>query len=145
MRNKSFAALGTLALIVAASAYGQQRVAADIPFEFSLANKVMPAGHYEITTSPTYVLVSSYATGAAAFSAANRDAEAYSRGSEGKLVFNRYGDKYFLAAVRPERGTGSGAVLIESKTEERVAHTSGEVAHLAIPLGTGAATQALLK
>ena len=37
MRNKSFAALGTLALLAAASAFGQQRLTVDIPFGFDNA------------------------------------------------------------------------------------------------------------
>ena len=48
MRKRSFATLGLLALLAAVSAFGQ-RLTADIPFEFRLADKVMPAGHYGVT------------------------------------------------------------------------------------------------
>jgi hypothetical protein len=34
MRNRSFATLGVLALLAAASAFGQSRLRYDIPFEF---------------------------------------------------------------------------------------------------------------
>jgi hypothetical protein len=43
MRIVSFATLGSLALLLAAS-----EVTADIPFEFQVGNVIMPAGHYEI-------------------------------------------------------------------------------------------------
>jgi uncharacterized membrane protein len=55
MRNKSFATLGTLALLAAASAYSQDRLVFDIPFEFHFANTVMPAGHYDVDLSASYV------------------------------------------------------------------------------------------
>jgi len=48
MTKRSFATLGTLALLAAASAFGQQRIRVDIPFEFHLAGTVLPAGQYEV-------------------------------------------------------------------------------------------------
>jgi hypothetical protein len=148
MRTTSLAALGTLALLVAASAFGQQRLTADIPFEFTLANKVMPAGHYDITSTATLVLVRSYASGAAAFSAANRTEEGSGGNAEGRLVFNKYGDKYFLDEVWAEPGTGSSASLLECRNERSIAHASREVARVTIPLAiplTGAAPLASLQ
>jgi hypothetical protein len=145
MRTKSLAALGTLALLVAACAFGQQRLTADIPFEFTLANKVMPAGHYDISTTSTLVLLRCDQSRTEAFSLANRAAAGDNGNTQSRLEFNKYGDKYFLAEVRPEAGMGSGAALVESKTEQRIAHASGEVARVTIPLRAGAVTLASLR
>ena len=42
---------GLLALLAAGSAFGQQRLTADIPFEFRLADKVMPAAHFAASSA----------------------------------------------------------------------------------------------
>ena len=64
MRTRSFATLGTLALLAAASAFGQQRLRADIPFEFNVAGTVLPAGNYEVTCTGGVVQVRSHALNA---------------------------------------------------------------------------------
>ena len=48
MKNRSFATLGILALLAAASAFGQQKLRYDIPFEFHFPDAVMPAGQYDV-------------------------------------------------------------------------------------------------
>jgi hypothetical protein len=145
MRNKSFATLGTLALLTAASAFGQHRLWADIPFEFSLANKVMPAGHYDVTQKPDIVMVSCYTCGAAALSLANNLGTASSGNSDARLVFNKYGDKYFLAEVWTSPTDEYGAGLIKSKTEREIARANPTVARIVVPLRTGVVTLASLK
>jgi hypothetical protein len=52
MRIRSFTTLSTLALLAAASAYGQQALRVDIPFEFTVARTVMPAGHCDGIGAP---------------------------------------------------------------------------------------------
>jgi len=145
MRSRSLAALGTLALLAAANAFGQQRTTVDIPFEFTFANKVMPAGHYDVTSTSTLVLVRSYTSWASAFSLANRVSGGNDGNTGSRLVFNKYGNRYFLAEVWALPETGSGAAPLESKTERGVAHGSRDAARVTIPVRTGAVTLASLK
>jgi len=145
MRNKSFAALGALALLAAASAFGQQKVRADIPFEFSLANKVMPAGHYDISRTPGMVLVRNYAARVGAFCQANSLDGGATGNPKSRLTFNRYGGKYFLAEVWTSPATAPGAGLVKSKTERETARETPDVARVTIPLRTGAVTLAALR
>jgi hypothetical protein len=145
MRNKSIAALGTLALLAAASAFGQQRLTVDIPFEFSLANKIMPAGHYDVTRTSGLVLVRSYTARAAAFSQSNNLGGGPNERSQSRVVFNKYGDKYFLAEVWTSPRTAYGAGLVKSRTEREIARATGEVARISIPAETGVVTLASLR
>jgi hypothetical protein len=77
------------------------KVSANIPFEFNVGYKTMPAGEYTVQTVVTAgdaLLIKS----ADATISALRLSEATSRIKDKKharLVFNRYGDRYFLAEV----------------------------------------------
>ncbi len=97
------ALLVTLALataVASANAQSAQKVVADIPFEFSVGYKVMPAGQYSVQTivSAGDGLLIRSADGK---SSALRMSEATERGdkSQARLVFHRYGERYFLAQV----------------------------------------------
>lgn len=126
MRKRSFATLGLLALLAAVSAFGQ-RLTADIPFEFRLADKVMPAGHYGVTLGGHGVqgLVSvDCSTGSARGFAltSNIGGGDYAR-NEGRLVFKKYGDTYFLSEIwSPDRTQGSA--LLKTKTEREMARNT---------------------
>ena len=132
MRNRTFAMLGVLALLAASSAFGQQNLRVDIPFEFHFADVVMPAGQYVVDTEArnihnllsfdcdacrVHAVAIPYAVG-------GRDVS-----SEGRLIFNKYGDTYFLAEVWVP-GRIQGMALSKSKTER-------ELARVSLPARTG--------
>ncbi|HEV2826898.1 MAG TPA: hypothetical protein VGW76_04790 [Pyrinomonadaceae bacterium] len=77
------------------------KVIANIPFEFNVGYKTMPAGEYSVQTVATAgdaLLIKN----ANANLAALRLSEATGRNkdkSHARLVFHRYGDRYFLAEV----------------------------------------------
>jgi hypothetical protein len=126
MRNKSFATLGSFMLLAAACAYGQtvhgKELKLDIPFEFQVGETVLPAGQYQVTLSASngrlsldcltcqgHVLTTT--TGG------RGDNEAP---TSGLLMFNKYGDKWFLSTVRlPDQA--EGRALPESKIEREIA------------------------
>ena len=123
MRKRSFATLGLLALLAAVSAFGQ-KLTADIPFEFHLSDKVMPAGHYGVTLDSNGVQgllsVDSSIGSARGFALTyNIGGDEYAH-NEGRLVFKKYGDTYFLSeAWSPDRTQGTS--LLETKTERELA------------------------
>jgi hypothetical protein len=77
------------------------KLSANIPFEFNVGYKTMPAGEYTVQTvvsAGDALLIKS----ADANISALRLSEATSRIKDkrhARLVFNRYGDRYFLAEV----------------------------------------------
>jgi len=142
MRNRSFATLGTLALLTAASAFGQQRLAVDIPFEFSFANTVMPAGHYNMTLSANdnLLLLECSTCGIHVGSLTTQtEGGGIRKKTEGHLVFNKYGDAYFLALVWAP-GSASGTSVNKSGTERKMACMTPRVTRITIPARTGVVT-----
>jgi hypothetical protein len=143
MRNRTFATLGILALLAAASAFGQQKLRVDIPFEFHFADMVMPAGQYDVDTDAhnirnllsfdcnacrAHAIALPYAIGG------GTDAP-----SEGRLVFNKYGDTYFFAELWVP-GRVQGGALSKSKTERELARTTPDMARITVPARTSQVT-----
>lgn len=142
MKNRSFATLGTLALLAAGAAFGQTNLTADIPFEFGFAGKVMPAGHYDITKTHDLLTVRCYAASAGALAPVNA-LDTPSQDKTGTMVFHKYGDKYFLAEVWTS-AAATGAGVIESKAEREIARGAA-VARVTIPIHSGVVTLASLR
>ena len=136
MRKRSFATLGVLALLATASAFGQQRMRVDIPFEFHLMDNVMPAGQYIVDTAANNVLsLDCRACRSHAVAAASGIGGGANLSTEARLVFNKYGDSYFLSEVwTPGYSLGEG--LSRSKTEHEIAHTTPAVARITVPART---------
>ena len=72
-------------------------VQATIPFEFRAGDKVLPAGTYTIATGTANTIVITTHDQPAVVTAVLRDARE-SRRQE--LVFDQYGDRYFLREIR---------------------------------------------
>jgi hypothetical protein len=124
MKNRSFATLGILALLAAGSAFGQQKLRYDIPFEFHFADAVMPAGQYDVDMTANNVqhllAVDCRNCDARAFSLTYPIGGGNNEPNEGRLVFNKYGDTYFLSQVWTP-GYSQGGALNKSKTEHEIA------------------------
>ncbi len=134
MKLTSFATLGTLAILAAGSAIGQTRMVADIPFEFSVADRVLPAGHYEVTRTATVLQVSSYESGSSAIARVIDTGVAGASNTGSHLIFNKYGDKYFLEQVWTSTGLRYGAEVFKSKTESEIASVNRGVVRASVPL-----------
>ena len=102
MTIRSFATMGSLTLLAAASMYGQQ-LKLDIPFEFQIGEKVLPAGHYEVKraydNTPDRLTFTCWENKTHQTFFFPRRLETKPGDPGSVLVFNRYGDKYFLAKV----------------------------------------------
>jgi hypothetical protein len=86
--------------VVSVNAQSANKVVADIPFEFSVGYKTMPAGEYmvrSITSAGDALMIQSADSKVTAL----RQSEATSRNRENhaRLIFHRYGERYFLAEV----------------------------------------------
>ncbi|HWO32693.1 MAG TPA: hypothetical protein VNO32_28175 [Candidatus Acidoferrum sp.] len=95
---------------------------ADIPFQFQAGNAKFPSGKYVIhmqDNSDLTIMEISSADGKMSALFDVRDAEANSAPAKSELIFNKYGNRYFLAKVFDESNRNGSAVM-ESRYEKRI-------------------------
>jgi len=119
-RNTAIALFALSTLGVAARVVAQEpAVKANVPFEFTVGGKLLPADTYTITSSESGVIMIRAADNHfwAVTTASLSDQES-ARGSE--LVFDRYGDKYFLHEVMCPKVAALNVDVPKSKLEKQV-------------------------
>jgi hypothetical protein len=99
---KRFAAI---ALVVLAGAFTagtlqaqSHEVRADVPFDFAVGNKQLPAGNYTFFSEPNNTLVISNNDYKVTILSKTED-RGHISGYVSHLVFNKYGDHYFLREI----------------------------------------------
>jgi hypothetical protein len=116
-----FSLLTTVLLMAAGSAYAQlgskQVVRAKVPFDYKVGKVTMKAGDCSIRRAGTEnaLLIRGNGSSALALSGSVSGKAA----SETKLVFNKYGDQYFLAQVWVA-GEEIGTQLPRTRTENEL-------------------------
>jgi len=117
--------------IAVVSANGQSiRAVAQIPFDFVIGDKVLPAGEYTVnamTQDGSVLRIHNDEAGQAATRVTNTVIAKSSRNSKSRLIFHRYGQTYFLAEVWRE-GDSEGRLLQQSKKERSMRHELGALA-----------------
>jgi hypothetical protein len=136
MKTRALVMAGVMALTAMAStrvAQAEELLVINIPFDFVAGNTTLPAGEYAIKVSAperTLLLIDRQDAAASAFM--NTDPVATSEiQTESKLIFNRYGDRYFLSQVWTA-GNSRGRQLRKSAREKEMAQiakieTQGQV------------------
>lgn len=119
MKRQAFVILTTLSLLVmlaATSVYAQVSNAqmARIPFEFVIGNKAYPAGEYTVTYIDTHLMLIRSDDRREFSFVITGPVEAKKTRCE--LVFNRYGDQYFLSTLWME-GDHVGRAVTMSRSE----------------------------
>ena len=93
-------------------------VQATVPFDFTVGNKLLPAGTYTIRQNSEHVIViKSHDQPIATLSLVYQDGNKSPDG--GKLMFHRYGSQYFLSEVLCDQAD-MDVEIPTSKTEKRV-------------------------
>jgi hypothetical protein len=84
--------------VTAGSALAQNRaVRADVPFDFTVGDKLLPPGTYEITTAMSGVIeIQNRGKHVAVLTPASPD---NNTSQTGKLVFDKLGNQYFLSEI----------------------------------------------
>jgi len=122
MKGQILSLVGVLSLmLVAGSALAQDRVQADVPFNFTVSHTSMPAGEYTLSTvgSGNTLLIQSKDGKAAKLVNQNR-AEISSPSKTTKLVFHCYGkDQCFLYQIWVQ-GMNRGRELPKSSLENEI-------------------------
>lgn len=125
-----FIALAITLTIYPAKAHAQiiGGLEVSIPFQFYAGNAKLPPGKYVIrtvdNTDLTFMEISS-ADGSTSALFEVRDAEANSAPAKSELIFNKYGDRYFLAKLFDE-GNPNGSAVSESRYEKKVGEAAAE-------------------
>jgi len=138
MTKKAFAIASVVVLsmaIVAVSARAQagSPLLANVPFQFVVGDQTLPAGEYRIermlSGNPKVLLIRS--TDGRAHRTVTMEVLA-NDWQESKLIFNRYGNHYFLSQIWTQ-GDNSGRELFKSQRETELAgkEVKREVAVLA--------------
>jgi hypothetical protein len=121
MKRISAICLFTLATLAATTGLFAQApaVKANIPFNFTVGEKWLPAGEYTISSPDRYLLQIQSADGhyKEMVIATHSFAEP---GASSKLVFERYGEYYFLHQISTPASTSLNLQVASSKVEKRV-------------------------
>jgi hypothetical protein len=125
MKLRAILMAATLATTFFAStrvASAQQPLIVTIPFDFAAGSSNLPAGDYSVKASQSsavILLMNRENPGVCAIVAAN-SAAANQIQTQSKLVFHRYGDRYFLSQVWTE-GNDRGKEVPKTAREKETA------------------------
>jgi hypothetical protein len=101
---------------------------ANIPFSFYAGNTKLPAGEYRIQVldnSDLSLMEISRVDGTVSALFQIQDAESNSQPTKSELIFNKYGDRYFLTKLF-DQDNRNGSQVIESRYEKRVSQATLE-------------------
>ncbi|MGD0416401.1 MAG: hypothetical protein ABSA80_13665 [Terriglobales bacterium] len=121
MKRANWLVVATLVVLsgmAAAQLNSRSKIVTQVPFEFMVANKVVPAGEWVvriITVDGNILDISNAKTNSGVFSPSSQT-EAKQTASHCALVFNQYGDRYFLSGIKLQ-GSKIAYRLPESKAE----------------------------
>ena len=124
--------LSVLLMVAAISVNAQQlsenKIAVNIPFDFAVGETKLPAGKYTLrriisTSSADQLLIQNAEARVDMRTGITRPNRASEIQRKSKLVFNRYGGKYFLSQVWMA-GSDTGRDLFQSRNERNLAKES---------------------
>ena len=117
-------AVAGFATAVPAVAQGQ-RFTVEVPFEFQNGAQHLPAGTYNINVESQHMI--SLRTASTGGFAMTNPTESSKVSQTGKVIFERYGDRYFLHEIKLA-GSTSGVRCVKTRSEKQL-----QVAQLAVP------------
>ena len=98
----------------------------DIPFQFHAGNAKLPPGKYTLhlleNTDLTVMEITSVDNSTSALFEVGRT-QVSSAPAKSELIFNKYGNRYFLAKVFDE-GNPAGSEVLESRYEKRMSEVA---------------------
>ena len=131
-----------LALTIGASKAKAQIVGdlvVNVPFQFHAGDSKLPAGEYRIHViddSGLSVMEITSANGSTAALFQVEETDAQTTPTKSELIFNKYGDQYFLAKLFDE-GESSGSQVLKSRYEQRVSKNAALQAQEHVPAQHG--------
>lgn len=122
MKSNFFGILGmlSLALLISAPSLSAQTIAkVSVPFSFTVGRTEMSAGNYVISSVSDTAIAIWEGNGKKAVMSLFRREQPGSTDGPAKLVFHKYGDKYFLSQV--DGGFGRGIMQLPTSNREKEA------------------------
>lgn len=110
----------TLILLAAASAFAEQAIKAQIPFPFHMGGSVLPSGSYTVDNGVAREVLRFKSADGKSTVILSHAVQSTATPTRTKLVFNRYGDQYFLSQVWAGDGN-TGRELPKTRLEKEVA------------------------
>jgi hypothetical protein len=121
MKKQLFTLLALGLLFATASAYAQTvALKANVPFNFIVAGKTLPAGEYTVQSLGSIERVLLIRGSDKSQMVVVNSCASAKPSDTSKLIFHRYGDRYFLSQIWTA-GYTSGAELPPSRREAEVA------------------------
>jgi hypothetical protein len=131
-RIPTIALLVAASVITAGSAMAQNdAVKATVPFNFTASGNRLPAGTYTISTdtsSPHILRIADREKGVSVVALALSDVG--NPRNTNKLVFHRYGNQYFLSAIRCEASAMN--IYLPPSKQEKMARTQAQESELRV-------------
>ena len=130
MKRQAFVILTALSLLVmltatSVNAQSARLLKVNIPFEFIVRDKVLPAGEYTVIYMTQGALAIRSVEGNASQTFVTLSTQSSTKRNESTLVFNRYGDQYFLSTIWTA-GNATGHKLRKPHTEEQLIRAGSE-------------------
>ena len=130
MKNRILLITGVLVLCSMAAAQvaqAQQTMLVNIPFAFVAGKATLPAGEYYVQSMPDNSAVTLIRRGDASAAAMviTIATQANKQHSDSKVVFNQYGNRYFLSQFWTE-GSARGRALPQSDREKELVIAKSE-------------------
>ena len=111
--------VGSMVVAAQAQTCGRTQLVASIPFEFSVGNKTLPAGEYtvrQVNPASDHAVLQLRSRDGRASAMVQMDSVMGKAQESAKLIFNRYGNKYFFAQAWVD-GENSGLQASKSRAE----------------------------
>jgi hypothetical protein len=133
-------ALSAVAVLGTTGLYAQTKAVANVPFQFTVATVSMPAGEYSLQALPNasgVIQISNLATRRSVLVMAPATGSTYKGDptDTGKVIFHRYGDRYFFSEVWSPGGLRGCAKPPKLEQELRASNPGIEMASVDITLG----------
>jgi hypothetical protein len=119
-RITAIALLAVANFAMAGTSFAQSNgVRANVPFDFTVGDKLLPAGTYTIKkASDQLIVITNHDKPIAMLSLVNQDSHRSPNG--GKLMFHKYGNQYFLSEILCE-WANMNLQVPQSKMEKKTA------------------------
>jgi hypothetical protein len=128
MKKKSLITLTMLSLVVvltatSVSAQSNHKLVVTIPFEFAIRGQILPPGEYIIKRVSSDRLemlsIGSVDVGTTGVAVLTSNVRAKTTQRQSTLVFNQYGNQYFLSQIW-EAGNSTGREVMKSRKERQL-------------------------
>jgi hypothetical protein len=136
-----------MAFLGSTGLYAQTKAVANIPFAFTILDKTMPAGQYTIQATSLSmkgtIRFQNVANGHSAAVLAPSNSASYTtheKNAQAKVIFHRYGDRYFFSEVWTADGLLTGKAMPSKLERETRLSSSGnekQMASVSIPVSVG--------